>query len=320
MNTAALSLRNFYVFLALLAAIVILHLPITQNLPPFPLIMLLLCGINIILGSSLNLVNGWMGQFSLGTAGFMAVGAYVSAYITATTGAFGMMAQFVFLFATVAGGLVAALLGYLVGLPSLRLKGDYLAVVTLGFSEIIRVVILNMDVVGGARGFVGIPNLSNFAWVYGWVIVTLYVLYRLYESQQGRQWVAVREDEVATEAVGVSTTKTKVNAFVLSSFFAGIAGSLFAHLQSYLNPASFTMAKTTECLIMVVLGGMGSLTGSVIAAVFVTLLPEGLRGLQDYTGVDLRMVIYSALLIVIMLVRPKGLLGRHEIWKWIHKS
>ena len=318
----ALSPKNAFIFLGLFATIAIAHVPIHTFMPPFFLHLLLLTGVNVILGASLNLVNGWTGQFSLGHAGFMAVGAYTAAWISVTLGLSqgvgpqSILGQGIFLIATVGGGLAAALAGYLVGLPSLRLKGDYLAIVTLGFSEIIRVIILNTESVGAARGFIGILHYSNFFWVGSWVLVTLYVLYRLFESRQGRQWLAVCGDEVATEAIGISTTKTKVNAFVLSSFFAGVAGSLFAHHVGYLNPNSFTLLKSSECLIMVVLGGMGSLTGSVIAATIVTLLPEALRDLEEITKVDLRMVIYSALLIVMMLVRPQGILGRFEIWKW----
>lgn len=320
-----ISRRNGIIFLLLVALLYPLDLLLNAQLDSFTLHLLLLAGENILLAASLNLVNGWTGQFSLGHAGFMAIGAYTAAVVTTTYGpVFGVgpgaaAGEMLFFIATLCGGGFAAFCGFVVGLPSLRLKGDYLAVVTLGFSEIIRVVILNTDSVGGARGFIGIPTYSNFLWTAGWVLATLYILYRMHESRQGREWRAVQEDEVATEALGISSTRTKVNAFVISSFFAGVAGSLFAHHLSYLNPSSFSILKTCECLIMVVLGGMGSLTGSVIAAIFVTFLPEGLRGVQDYTGVDLRMVIYSLTLIIVMLVRPQGLLGRWEIWHWIHR-
>ena len=324
-NLSQLSRRNGLVFLLLVALLFPLNLFVVSQLDSFTVHLLLLAGENILLAASLNLVNGWTGQFSLGHAGFMAIGAYSAAVITSTLGAkFGVTpgtigGEMLFFVATLCGGGLAAVFGYLVGLPSLRLKGDYLAVVTLGFSEIIRVLILNTDFIGGARGYIGIPTYSNFLWVSIWVLASLYILYRLHESRQGREWRAVQEDEVATEAMGISSTQTKVNAFVISSFIAGVAGSLFAHHLSYLNPSSFSILKTCECLIMVVLGGMGSLTGSVIAAVFITFLPEALRGVQDYTGIDLRMVIYSLTLIFVMLLRPQGLLGRWEIWHWVHR-
>jgi branched-chain amino acid transport system permease protein len=262
------------------------------------------------------LTNGFCGQFSLGHAGFMAVGAYVSALISLAWVPFPEPVEILnFPIYAVGGGLVAAMIGWLVGLPSLRLRGDYLAIVTLGFGEIIRVVLLNLEVVGGARGLYGIPGPSSFLGAFHsffWASATVLLLWRLVHSSHGRAFLSVREDETAAECMGIYTTGIKVKAFVISSFFAGVAGSLFAHTTNSLNPASFQFVRSVDVVIMVVLGGMGSLTGSVIGAVIVTLLPEALRPLQAYTGVDLRMVIYSLTLILLMIARPTGLLGARE--------
>ena len=284
--------------------------------------------INMILGMSLNLVNGFTGQFSLGHAGFMAAGAYTSAYISSFfPGMTGVQSLFGLPVFALAGGLVAAFAGLLVGLPSLRLRGDYLAIVTLGFGEIIRVMLLNTPAVGGARGFYGIQGASDlvlggvtisrflisYAQALFWVLLCFFTIWRLVRSAHGRAFLSVREDEVAAEAMGVNTTQAKVRAFVLSSFFAGVAGSIFAHYANYLNPSSFGFSRSVDSVIMVVLGGMGSLTGSLLAAVFVTVMPEALRPLQDLLGVDLRMVIYAFCLIMLMILRPKGLFGSKEL-------
>jgi branched-chain amino acid transport system permease protein len=287
---------------------------------PYVYQILLLCGVNVVLAVSLNLVNGFTGQFSIGHAGFMALGGYVSAAVAVYGGrAVGGAHGWVFAVALCAGAAVAAVAGFLVGLPSLRLKGDYLAIVTLGFGEIIRTVILNVDAVGGARGFSDIPILGllgapagdprpSLSMVGAAAFLTVLVVYRVVRSPRGRAFVAVREDEVAAEALGIDTTRYKVTAFVIGAAFAGLAGGLFAHTQGYLNPSSFQFMKSIEIVIMVVLGGMGSLTGSILAAVLLTILPEVLRPVQEY-----RMVLYSALLIVLMLARPQGVFGSREI-------
>jgi len=275
--------------------------------------------INIILAVSLNLVNGFTGQFSIGHAGFMAAGAYMSAWLTMTFPHWaGPFLGINFFFNTIAGGLLAAAAGYGVGLPSLRLKGDYLAIVTLGFGEIIRVVLLNIDAVGGARGMYGIPKTASFGWAAGWVFICILTVSRLVNSTHGRAFLSVREDEIAAESVGINTTQYKVRAFVISSFFAGVAGAIFAHFLCYLNPNSFNFMKSIDVVVMVVLGGMGSISGSVVAAIIITLLPEALRPLQEITKLDFRMVIYSLTLIVLMLTKPQGLFGKLEvsdIWK-----
>ena len=288
--------------------------------------ILVLIGINITLAVSLNIINGHAGQFSLGHAGFMAVGAYFSAFLTYfyfTTYAdkYPGAQHALFVVALLAGGALAAVAGYLVGLPSLRLRGDYLAIVTLGFGEIIRVLILNIEKIGGARGFSGIPHWSNFFWVYFFAGLTIVISWRLVRSSVGRAFLAVREDQIAAEAMGVNTTKYKVKAFVIGSFWAGVAGGLFAHYQMYLNPTAFTFLRSFELVVMVVLGGLGSISGSIIAAVVLTILPELLRMAKEviHTDKDPRMVIYSITLIVLMLTRPQGLLGRRELWQVLPK-
>lgn len=272
------------------------------------------CAINIILAISLNIISGFTGQFSLGHAGFMAVGAYFSAYLSQHWVPFPEAVGILnFPLYAIAAGTVAAAFGFLLGLPTLRLKGDYLAIVTLGFGEIIRVLLLNMDVVGGARGMYGIPGPSSFFLNFShdliWMFVMIICAYRLIQSRHGRSFLSIREDEVAAESLGISTTRVKVRAFVISSFFAGVAGSLFAHYSGNLNPAIFQFVKSIDVVIMVVLGGMGSIMGSILGAIFVTVLPEALRPLQHLIGVDLRMVIYSLLLILMMILKPQGLMG-----------
>jgi len=277
--------------------------------------VLVLCSINVILALSLNLVNGITGQFSIGHAGFMAVGAYASAAYTVyavpvwfgRSAETGWLAAGAFLIAILVGGLVSAAAGFLVGLPSMRLRGDYLAIVTLGFGEIIRVAILNIDAVGGARGFAGVPTRTNLAWVLGGAWLTYAVIRNLMKSYHGRALLAIREDEIAAEALGVPTTRYKVTAFVIGAFFAGVAGALFSH-YTYLHTNSFTFMKSIEVVIMVVLGGMGSLTGSILGATVLTALPELLR----FASAE-RLIIYSLLLIVLMIARPQGILGRREL-------
>lgn len=294
--------------------------------------------INMILGMSLNLVNGFTGQFSLGHAGFMAVGAYASAYLAESW--FNIMGPIqggyqllLFPIFTLLAGCTAALAGLMVGLPSLRLRGDYLAIVTLGFSEIIRVTLLNTEAVGAARGFydvkgpddwyIGEVLISRFLTSYSlalfWVLVCFYVIWRVVRSGHGRSFLSVRDDEIAAEAMGINTTRAKVQAFALSSFFAGVAGSIFAHYMNYLNPASFTFTKSVDAVIIVVLGGMGSLSGSIVAAAFVTIIPELLRPLQELLGVDLRMLIYALLLILMMILRPRGIFGSLELSEILRK-
>jgi branched-chain amino acid transport system permease protein len=296
--------------------------------------ILVMMGINITLAVSLNIINGHAGQFSLGHAGFMAVGAYFAAFLSfyyfgpyvdrfpETSTQHWILQNALLVVAVLLGGVAAAIAGYVVGLPSLRLRGDYLAIVTLGFGEIIRVLILNIEKIGAARGFSGIPAWSNFFWVFFFAGLTILISNRLVHSSVGRAFLAVREDQIAAEAMGIDTTKYKVKAFIIGSCLAGIAGGLFAHYTpAYLNPTMFTFIRSFEIVAMVVLGGLGSITGSIVAAVILTFLPEGLRSVKDFIpgGRDPRMVIYSLMLIILMLTRPQGLFGRRELWDFLPK-
>ena len=293
-------------------------------LPPYLLQVLCLAGINITLAVSLNLINGFTGQFSIGHAGFMAIGAYASAYFTVTfgdllRGSLGFLPAFardgaVLLVALAIGAVLASIAGFFVGVPSLRLRGDYLAIVTLGFGEIIGVVILNIDAVGGARGYSGIPKLANFFWIYLFAAATILVVHRIVHSSFGRTLVAIREDEIAAEAMGVHTTRAKVISFVVSSALAGIAGGLFAHYLMYINVRSFSFLKSFEIIIMIVIGGLGSITGSVHGAVLFISLTEGLREFAQY-----RMILFSLLLVILMIVRPQGILGHKEFVTFLTK-
>ena len=326
----------------LLAALVIVLLLIAMNsymseaglfgfgVPPYYARVIMLAGINIILAVSLNLITGFTGQFSIGHAGFMAVGAYSSAYLTvyyaqtwerSLGGVVGgsVAHALIFLLAILVGGIVAALAGLIVGIPSLRLRGDYLAIVTLGFAEIIRIVILNIDKVGGATGFT-VPGYTNFLWVGAFAIVTIVIVYNIVHSDIGRALVSIREDELAAEAMGINTTYYKVLAFVISSALAGMAGVLFGHYTSFLSTNDFQFIRSFEIIIMIVLGGMGSLTGSVLGAIVITIMPELLRQLPGDLS-RYRLVVYSALLILIMLTRPQGILGTRELGlSWLKRA
>lgn len=313
--------------LLLLAAIVV-SLLVSQfvHLNPYFSIVVINIGINIILAVSLNLVNGYTGQFSLGHAGFMAIGAYASAAVTSFGGPrwFDSLGGVntattsgLFLVALIVGGLAAALAGLIVGVPSLRLKGDYLAIATLGFGEIIRVIIQNTETMGGSRGFSVSGVYTTIFWTYSVAAITIYVVANLVHSAYGRGFLTVRDDEIAAEAIGVNTTKYKVVAFVLASFFAGIAGGLYAHFIGYLTPEGFGFMKSIEIIVMVILGGMGNTVGVICAAILLTILPEVLRPVQEY-----RMVIYSLMLIILMLTRPQGLFGGIA-WRrpgWLRKK
>ncbi len=282
----------------------------SDQIDPYFLDVLTGIGINIILAVSLNLVNGYTGQFSLGHAGFMSIGAYLSAAISlyagpkllGESGGTAVQQSLMFLAALLVGGLSAALAGLLVGVPSLRLKGDYLALVTLGFGEIIRVIFQNVEVLGGALGLNGIPPYTKIAWVLGIAAVTVFVVVCLVHSTYGRGFLATHDDEIASEAVGLNTTNYKIVAFVVAAFFAGVAGGLYGHFKMTITPTGFDFTKSIEIVVMVILGGRGNTIGVVLAAIPLTLLPEVLRPVAEY-----RMVIYSFLLIVLMLARPQGL-------------
>lgn len=379
-NPIVALVRGLGPFVACIILAVLVQAVIKPRIDAYSAKLLLDIGVNIALAVSLTIVNGFTGQFSMGHAGFMAVGGYAAGIVTyygsmrlfgSPDAAGGVLSGMpirtpqdlpwftrgdtLFLFSLIIGGLVAALLGLLVGLPSLRLRGDYLAIVTLGFGEIVRVMItrtgpvltpmklsdpnspLNGQMVvnltqgqslpqyvpvsevpigsaitgtGGALGFSGLPTYTSLFWVYLVAGVTVLVAYRLKLSTFGRAFLSIREDEIASEAMGVNTTRYKVWAFVIAAFFAGVAGGLFAHtLGVGLTPQAAGFQKSFDIIIMVVLGGLGSISGAAIAAIVVTLLPEYLRAIADY-----RMIVFALALILIMIFRPQGLLGVKEIW------
>jgi branched-chain amino acid transport system permease protein len=299
---------HLYLLIALLAAFGISYF--SEHIDPYHLDVLTGIGINVILAVSLNLVNGYTGQFSLGHAGFMSVGAYLAAAVSiflgpkllGEDGGTALQQGLLFFSALIAGGLSAAFAGLIVGVPSLRLKGDYLALVTLGFGEIIRVIFQNVEVLGGALGLNGIPAYTSIFWVLAFVAVTVFTVICLVNSTYGRGFLATHDDEIASEAIGLNTTRYKIVAFVIGAFFAGIAGGLYGHFKMTITPTGFDFTKSIEIVVMVILGGMGNTLGVILAAILLTLLPELLRPIAEY-----RMVIYSALLIALMLVRPQGL-------------
>jgi branched-chain amino acid transport system permease protein len=312
---------------AALAASVVLGL-CQQSLDPYYVDVLTRIGINITLAVSLNLINGHTGQFSLGHAGFMAVGAYTAAAMSMFAGphilpanAPAVLTLAWFLAALLAGGLVAGAAGLLVGAPSLRLRGDYLAIVTLGFGQIIAVIFRNIEPLGGALGLSGIPAYTNLFWVLAAASLTVYVVTTMVNSTYGRGFLATHDDEVAAAAIGINTTRYKIVAFVIGAFFAGVAGGLYGHFSMTINPRGFDFNRSIEIVVMVIVGGMGNTAGVILAAALLTLLPEGLRTLAGYSiplpwsaqpwslnwiG-ESRPLLYSMLLIGLMLLRPQGL-------------
>lgn len=275
--------------------------------------VLMLAGINGIVAMSLNLINGITGQYSLGQAGFMSVGAYVAAMCTKLVFAPAMTNTFMnyllLMAALIVGGLVAAFIGLLIGIPSLRLRGDYLTIITLGFGEIIRVAWRVIPASGGAKGLNSISKLSNMPVIFITIILIMFLLRNFTSSNYGRSCISVRENELAAETMGVNTTKTKVIAFVCSAFVAGIAGGLYAHLQAFLNPENFSSLKSTDLLLYLYAGGVGSYSSALLGALIFTLFPEFLR---IFNLGEWRLVIYSLCLILIMINRPKGIFGKHE--------
>ena len=262
-------------------------------------------GIFIILAVSLNVVAGYLGQLPLGHAGFMAVGAYSAAIFWRSDVLSGVPS---IIGGLLVAGLMAAIFGIIIGIPALRLKGDYLAIITLGFGEIIRVVIINLpQITGGTPGLLNIPRHTNFLLLYVCVIITCAVIHMMMKSRHGRAILSLRENEIAAESCGVKTTYYKVMAFSLSAFFAGVAGAFYAGTLGMLTPGPFNFMKSINILVMVVLGGMGSMMGSVIAASILTALPLLMQGLNDY-----RLIIYALMLIIVMIFKPSGLMGTYD--------
>jgi len=317
--------RTAAVLFGSLFLLVLIDQLLPRALNSYYLTILARIAVAVLAAVSLQLVNGFTGQFSIGHAGFMAVGAYTGAAVSVYVGApvLAALQQWLPAYAAralyfplplVAGGLAASLAGLLVGIPALRLRGDYLAIATLGFGEIIRIAILNIDAVGGARGFslsapAGVElRYESLGAIGGVVALSVALIARLVYSAGGLAFRAVREDETAAEAMGIATTRVKVEAFAVASFFAGVAGALFAHAEGYVHTNSFSFVRSFEIMAFVVLGGLGSLSGAALAAAVLTAAPEVLRGFGEW-----RMVLYSLLIITAMLVRPQGLLGSREL-------
>lgn len=299
-----LNKKNILTLILIVAFYAVVQVLITNGIiNSFYEITLATICINIILAVSLNLVTGFTGQFSLGHAGFMSIGAYVGALVNME-----MNSTSGFLIGIIGGAIAAAIVGILIGIPTLRLKGDYLAIATLGMAEIIRVVFLNMDITNGAAGLNGIPRYTNWLWLFVFTALTIILINNFVRSSQGRACISIREDEIAAESMGINTTKYKVMAFAIGAFFAGIAGTLYSSYFYFIKPDIFGFSKSIDILVIVVFGGMGSITGSVIAAVVLAVLTTFL---QAYS--ELRMIIYALLLVIIMLFRPQGLLGTKEV-------
>ncbi|MFA5527473.1 MAG: branched-chain amino acid ABC transporter permease [Peptostreptococcales bacterium] len=264
--------------------------------------------INIILATSLNFITGCLGELALGHAGFMAIGAYTASFVTLNMN-LGLPGTVQLIISLLLGGLLAGIFGIIIGIPVLRLEGDYLAITTLGFGEMIRVAIFNLDFLGGARGIFGIPRLTNFNVIFWITVIIIFVLFRIIRSRHGRAILAIRENVIAAESVGIPTVFYKIFTFAISAFIAGVGGGLLAHYLTIIDPKTFNFAYSIDILIFVVLGGMGSFTGAVIGAIILTIMPEFLRvgGIQEY-----RFLIKAILLIILMIFRPKGILGRAE--------
>ena len=278
---------------------VVQSLIVLDIMPAFYKLTLILICIYIILSTSLNLINGVTGQFSIGHAGFMAVGAYVSAMIV-------VLLHGPLFLGLLGGAAVAALAGLLVGLPTLRLNGDYLAIATLGFGEIVRIVFLNMDIVGGAAGFT-LPSKITWTWAFILMVVSVILIKNFVGSTHGRACISIRENEIAAESMGINTTKYKVMAFTIGAFFAGLAGGIYANYMYIIQPGTFSFLKSFDILVMVVLGGLGSISGGIVGAIVYTLISALLAGIPEW-----RLVITAVFLVVMMIFRPTGIMGTKE--------
>jgi len=268
--------------------------------------------INSILAVSLNLITGYTGQLSLGHATFMGLGAYAATLFT-------LKLHFPFLAALIAGALVAAFFGFIIGVPTLRLKGDYLAIATLGFGEITKNILMNLKITGGPMGLRGIPKVTNVYIAAVALFLVIFSLNRIMNSRVGKSFIAIREDELAAEAMGINTTQFKILAFIIGAFYAGLAGGLYAFLFRYINPKDFGFMKSIEILCMVVLGGMGNTYGAVLGAFIITILPELLRSVSPVIA-QYRMVFYGLLLVIMMIVRPQGIMSAQALEKKKYKS
>ena len=328
------SMRNLLLNLAAIGLLALFLVWAETNLDGYKVQILNLIAVNAILALSLNLIYGFTGMFSLGHAGFMAIGAYVSALCVLPAAQKEMMwilediiwpfsvIHTPFWFSVVAGGFVAAIFGLFIAIPVLRLGGDYLGIATLGFGEIIRVVFTNMTpVTNGALGLKGIPAYANLGWNYFWCVLTIYVIVKLLSSNFGNTLRAVRDDEVAAKAMGINTFRAKTISFVVGAFFAGVGGSLMGSLITTIDPKMFNFQLTFNILMFVVVGGLGSITGSLVGTLVITVLLEWLRFVEDTIKIGsweiagmpgMRMLIFSLLLLFIILYRREGIIGGYE--------
>lgn len=297
-----LNKKNILSFIAIIIAYVLVGFLINKKvIDSYIFLNIVIIGINIILAVSLNLITGFTGQFSLGHAAFMSVGAYTSGILTAKFG-------YPFVVGILGAGIFAAIAGIVIGIPTLRLKGDYLAIATLGFGEIIKILLFNNDYLGGAMGLNDIPQYTNWTWLYFAVVTTIIIIYNFIKSYHGRACISIREDEIAAESMGVNTTYYKVLVFAIGAAFAGVAGALYANYFYFIKPDSFGFMKSIDILVIVVFGGLGSITGSIIGAILLSVISLFLQGIPE-----LRMVVYSVILFLIMVYRPEGLMGKTDI-------
>jgi branched-chain amino acid transport system permease protein len=318
--------RRILPVLLVLGFILSFVIPQFNVVNPYIQTIIMYIGINIILATSLNLVNGYMGEFSVGHAGFMSVGAYVSSLLMLHIFPRSLNLLF-FPLSILAGGILASIVSLIVAIPSFKTRSDYLAIITLAFNFIVKSVFENIEAIGGPRGIVGIPRVTTIPWVFFWTVLSLWVIRNFVYSNYGRGVLSIREDEVASGLMSVNTRQVKLLAFALSAFFAGIAGGLFAHLLQFISPRVFDIAKSTDILIMVYLGGIGSIAGSILGATVYTILLEILRPLGMF-----RMVLMPLLLVFLMIYRPRGIMGLRELqWfiptqelnvvkRWQHKK
>jgi branched-chain amino acid transport system permease protein len=310
-------IRKLVPVVAVLVLLVGVQYATAAALDPYVVRILAVCGVNVMLAVALNLVNGTTGQFSIGHAGFMAVGAYAGSMTSNVLdhhlGA--SMAPVTLILASLAALVCAGIAGVAVGVPSLRLRGDYLAIVTLGFGEIIRITIESTSALGGSQGYPlgaeSIPAYASLAWIWGAAFIGIVLVSNLTYSSFGRALAAIREDEIAAEAAGIPTTRYKVLAFAISAMLAGLAGCMYAHDATggqHIDPGAFRLDKSVDMLVMIIFGGLGSISGAVLGGIFVAVSLELLRGVAQY-----RLVAYALLLIGMMIWRPQGLLGTREI-------
>ncbi len=291
-----ISKKNIYTSAIVLAVYLIVYLLMNVGIiDSYIFLNIVSIGINIILAVSLNLITGYTGQLSLGHAAFMSIGAYASGILTAKLG-------FPFIVGILGAALAAALAGVVIGVPTLRLKGDYLAIATLGFGEIVRIIGLNSKYVGGAMGLNDIPRYTNWTWLFGIIVLTIVVISNFLTSYNGRAVISIKEDEIASTSMGVNTNYYKVLVFTIGALFAGIAGALYANYFYFIKPDSFGFMKSVDILVIVVLGGLGSIRGSIISAIALSLVSLSLQGIPE-----LRMVIYAVLLFTMMVYKPQRL-------------